>query len=99
MILFVALLFQLQELRNKLMAFAESKDHFPMVMTFVVFIGTGHQDGQSCYFKTKPRSRLSEPFEVWANCKQIFQREESTLNLYRKPKLIFVQLIEGMNFC
>ena len=88
--------FELQEIYNKLKVFAESKDHFPLVMTFVAFVGTGHQDGQTCYFETKPRSHLSKPFEIWANCKKIFESEESSLNLNRKPKHVFVQLIEGI---
>ena len=84
----------MQELFNKLKVFAEHEDQFSLVMTFVAFLGTGHRDGQSCYFQTKPRLGKNIPFEIWANCEKLFTSEESSY-LNGKPKLVFIQLTEG----
>ena len=88
-------LWNFQEIYTKLKAFAASEDHLGSALTIVAFIGSGHGDGQTCLFQTRPTSKYSKPFEIWANCKNLFKNKKSTLNRNRKPKLVFIQLIEG----
>ena len=63
-------------------------------MTFVGFLGTGYQEGHDCYFKTKSTVTANpKPFEIWANCRKIFQNRSMYLN--EKPKLFFIQVLPG----
>ena len=73
--------------------FADSKDHKMYDIIYVVFIGAGHKDGESCYFHSKKVTAHSKPFEIWTNCRMLF--EPGNIFLKDKPKLFLINLVTG----
>ena len=73
--------------------FADSDHHAMYDIIYVVFIGPGHKEGGSCYFHSKKVTAYSKPFEIWANCRTLFQ--PGNFFLKDKPKIFLINLATG----
>ena len=73
--------------------FADSERHAFFDLIYVVFIGPGHKEGGSCYFHSKIVTAHSKPFEIWSNCRTLFQT--GNFFLKDKPKIFLINLATG----
>ena len=73
--------------------FADSERHAFFDLIYVVFIGPGHKEGGGCYFHSKIVTAHSKPFEIWSNCRTLFQ--PGNFFLKDKPKIFLINLATG----